>query len=417
MGKTIAYVISASAVFVSVALYFWQSRQLPPKPSPPMFNQLVSHPSGTNGYEDFVRAVDFANSSTAWQNYENGPDNPPIAVKRMTLADAKLQTCLTALRAGLNKQATFIHKNPGIETLYPEMKDFRSLARLLILDMDVKWTSHKNSDAVKVLEDGLAFGRAVEVGPMVSGIVGLYIQNHFLWAFAKNFNQMDVQDCQKVQKIVGEHLMAPDLQISLINSERDTYLHSFQHYRSNPMGLLKQLDPGPNAGAKEKTNFAEVCNMIVENPGVGPSIFDEAMKVLDKHNRLTIAELKRPTWKRVYPGPEERTSPAAKLIYSLCQPSYSIIGNRFAAEQALVQIIGVHAAVIQFKLQNGHLPDNIEQLKLGRMAVDPFTGRQLSYQRHKDENYEIKSEGPWDPGDSKRPPSGKRVPISVPVHF
>ncbi|MEP6754364.1 MAG: hypothetical protein ABJA67_02600, partial [Chthonomonadales bacterium] len=94
-----------------------------------------------------------------------------------------------------------------------------------------------------------------------------------------------------------------------------------------------------------------------------------------------------------------------------------VMGNRFAGEQALVQMIGVHAAVIQYKLQNGHLPDNIEQLSLGRIAIDPFTGRQFSYLKHENEKYEIKSEGPWDSGDWKRSPSGKRIPISVPVQF
>ncbi|MEP6757436.1 MAG: hypothetical protein ABJA67_18180, partial [Chthonomonadales bacterium] len=317
MGKTIAYVIAASVVVVSVALCFRQSKPLPPKPSPPMFNQLIPNPTGTNGYEDFVRAVDFANASAAWQNYENGPDNPPVAMKRMTLSDAKLRACLTALRAGLNKQATSIRKNPGLETLYLEMKDFRSLARLLIVDMDVKWTSHKNSDAIKVLEDGLSFGRAVEVGPIVSGIVGLYIENHILWAFARSLSQMDLQDCKMVSRIVGEHLRVPDPQIFLVKSERDTYLRSLHLYRSNPIGLLKQLDPGPNVGAIEKNDFAEVCRLIIENPGVGPSIFDQALQVLDKHYSLTLAELDRPPWKRVYPGPEERTSPASKLTYSL----------------------------------------------------------------------------------------------------
>ncbi len=90
------------------------------------------------------------------------------------------------------------------------------------------------------------------------------------------------------------------------------------------------------------------------------------------------------------------------------------MGDRFASEQVLLQILGVHAAVLRYRWQHRHLPGSLEELRLGDLAIDPFTRKSLTYQRVDDHTYEIGSAGAYDPGDAKRPPTGQRVSIIVP---
>jgi N-acetylneuraminic acid mutarotase len=401
---------------ISIPIYCMQNA-LAHKDAPrPNFPRLFPKPTGQNGYEEFVQAVDLANASTVWQEYENAPDEqggPTLAMKRRVLADPTVQCVLATLRTGLKKHIRPPQEPVEIQTLFPELKSFRSVARLLCMEMDVLFADGQTSKATDCLNEGLEFGRGVEVGTLISGVVGLYIQNITLQAFSPHLNQLTPRDCETLIRITTNHLNLPDPQIALVASERDMYVRSFRKYRADAGALLDQIGPGPNAEAAAQQDYADVRGLVRAHPDSGTMILDQAAEIVSAHYDRALSEIKRSSWERKYPGPIERVSPASRLIYSLCPPSYSRLSDRFASEHVMVQILALHAAVLRFGRRHGRLPASLEELKPGKRSVDPFTGRSLVYERLDGEAYRISSAGAYDLGDSRRPPTGKRVPITV----
>jgi len=163
----------------------------------------------------------------------------------------------------------------------------------------------------------------------------------------------------------------------------------------------------------ERLDYASVCRTVRSNPESGKEIFDQAAAILRTHFDGTIAELGHEVWDRQFPGPVERESAAAKLVYSLCPLSYSRVSDRFACVQARVQLLAIYASLVKYHATTGHLPNDLGTLKLGRIPVDPFTGTAIAYRHSGDNEFTIGSVGAFDPGTPKRPAIGARVPITV----
>lgn len=403
---------------ISIALFSAQNTSVHREPSLPNFPKLFPRPTGHNGYEDFVMASDLFNASPACQDYENendidAPRTAALGTERKVLADPMGQRVLAAMRAGLRKRVRSPREAPELHTQVPELKTFRAIGRLLCAEMEVRFADGQTSRAIDCLNDGLNFGRAVKISLPIGGVTGLYIENITLHAFSLHLKQLALPDCVKLIHVASDQLKRPDPQVFLVPAERDMFLRSLQKYRTDAVALLDQMDPGPNASASAHDDYTNVCRAVRSNPNSDAALFDQAAALVSEHYDQSLAEIKRPVWERQYPMPSERDSLAAKLVYAFVPPSYSRMGDRFASERVMLQILALHAAVLHYRQQSGHLPGSVEELKLGSLAVDPFTGTPLVYRRIGDQAYEICSVGAFDPGSSKHPPTGLRIPIVV----
>lgn len=415
MTGTRLFALMVLGAAVSVAIRGAQHGSILPNAPPAVFPQLFPNPTGHNGYEEFVKAVDLLNASPVCQEFEDVyKPAPTLEIKRELLADPTARRVLAMTRSGLTKRIQTPRLAPELQTLTPELGAFRAVARLICAEMDVSFADGQTARAVDCLNDSLRFGRAVQVGTLMSGVVGLYIENIALRAFSNHLDQLTIADCDKLIRVANAHLKLSDPQIALVASERDMYLRSLRMYRTDAGALLDKLDPGPNASVSDHRDYAGVCQLVRANPESGAAIFDQAAQLAGSFFDQTLSQLRRPVWERAYPGLIERDSPAAKLIGSICPPTYSRMGDRFASEHVMVQILATHAAVLRYHRRHGRLPVNLEVLNPGSLAIDPFIGGSLVYQRLADEAYEVSSAGAYDPGDSNHAPTGERVPIAVP---
>jgi hypothetical protein len=378
---------------------------------PPSYRTIFPNPSGKNGYEEFVLAADLANACPEWQEYENS-QNPNFDRKRTLLADPKIRQILSTLRQGLSKPTEDPRPAPDLATLPTELKAFRSVGRLLVVEMETYFADGETSKAVDCLGDGLKYGRACQTGTLMSGVVGLYIENICLSAFAPHLDQLSEGDFVKLGKIARTELTSPDVQIGLISRERDMVVRSFRKFRNDAQSLLAEVGPGPGP-AQNRSDYNEVCQLVKTSPTLGPEIFDSAAVLIATHYNRTLAEFRKPPWMRSFPGPVERSSPEAKLAYSVCPPTYSNLSDRFTVERVHLQILAVHSAVQAYASLHKRLPASLAELNLGFVEKDPFTGELLEYDRMEDGNYAISSAGAYDPGNSKRPPSLTRVAIRI----
>jgi hypothetical protein len=176
---------------IPVAIYFEQSAFSRVVTPPPIFPKLFPKPTGQNGYEEFVMAADLINSSRVWQEYERvyfDHPGPTLIMKRRVLFDPTVQRALTLIRAGLRKRIQSPRPYPELQTLVPELPAFRSLGRLLGVEMSVNFADGRNSQAIECLRDALMFGYRIQAGTLFSGVVGLYVDDVALREFGDHLN-------------------------------------------------------------------------------------------------------------------------------------------------------------------------------------------------------------------------------------
>jgi hypothetical protein len=376
------------------------------------YARLFPAPSGHNGYEEFAQAADLSNASKPWQEYERGGSDA-LDLKRRVLADPLNQRALEAVRAGMRKPIVYPHPAEELTTLLPELRDFRSVGRLIKTEMEVRLADGQTSKALDCLDDGLSFGRGVQAGALNSGVVGLLVENTILKSFSRHLDQLNLRDCDKLSGIARRRLTQEDVQPGIVSRERAVYARTFRNHRSDALGLLSTLDPGPNASRTARTEFSDVREMLRRKPEEGPALVDSMVELINTHYIATLGELKRPVWARGYPATQDRSSPAARLLFAICPRSYAQCGDRFASERTLLQLIAVHAAVIRYRIQHKHLPDELEQVNPGDIGTDVFTGGPLRFTRLGEDKWEVSSAGPWDRGDESSGSGGRRTPIIV----
>src|SRR6476661_2926813 len=78
----------------------------PPPRTPSLFQQVIPHPTGQNGYEELVAAAEELRKSKVYQEAERlsgTPEGVPLASKRRAMADGPVIRAFTLLKRGLSK--------------------------------------------------------------------------------------------------------------------------------------------------------------------------------------------------------------------------------------------------------------------------------------------------------------------------
>lgn len=372
-----------------------------------LFQQLFPQPTGQNGYEELTAAGDFLKKSVLWQEIERAGSPLTLAEKRRVLMDAMAKRALESLRAGLGKSIATPHVNIDDETRLPEMASFRSLARLISLEMYVDFADGRVGDAVTHLTDALRFGYSVQSGMVIGGLVGVAIDAIGMRQMTDHMDQLSARDCDRLTALASDWLDLPDPQIGLMDGELGSDLRMLSKYRSQPGKLRDALGPQKDDSPNGRRLVA-LLQSLADNPSAaGPMLDDAGAKITAFHDKV-VASLKLPIWERKEIDPALDDSPASVIAGAII-PSVNQASDRFGREQAQVQLLGVHAAIRRYRWEHDALPSSLELLKLGRLGIDPFIGRPFTYRRIGDKTYEISSAGPLNREEGAAP--GSRTPI------
>src|SRR5262249_2753100 len=162
------------------------------------------------------------------------------------------------------------------------------------------------------------------------------VENTTMRSFAQHLDELNLQDCDRLSKIVNKHLARRDVQFDILAKERDIYVRTFRNHRSDALGLCNVLEPGPNAAKSEREDFLAIREMLRQNPEEGPKLMDRIVDLVNVQLDATLTEIKRPVWERDYPTSQDHTTPAARLLFVFCPRSYARFGDRFASERTLL---------------------------------------------------------------------------------
>src|ERR1044071_6387605 len=123
-----------------------------------IFREFFPSPTGQNGYEELVKAGDVIKESALWKTMEPRMGELTLAEQRQLMSDPAVRRALDLMRLGIRKPVITPHKNGDDETRFPELSRFRSVARLLSIEMYVQLADGKVSQAIDTLADTLRFG-------------------------------------------------------------------------------------------------------------------------------------------------------------------------------------------------------------------------------------------------------------------
>ncbi len=321
-----------------------------------IFRKLFPMPTGANGYEELALAGELARSSKPLEAANE--TGATLAVKRRAMADPPVQKALSLLRAGLDKPIRSPRGHEG-EPSFEAFSLMRGLSRLVYVEMYVLLADGRVSNAIESLRDGLRLGYALQSDMIIGGLVGVAMDAMVIGRFTRHVEQLADRDCVRLLALANEWMAAPDPLLNALDAERGF--------------MLKHLG---------ELTTANVLNG------------DEIGRILSARLDLVKESLRKPLWERKPLPPIEGDSPAAQAARALnLDAVYTQSLTSFAKEQAKMQVLGVHAAIRKYRWDNDRLPATLDELRLGRLAIDPFTGKPLLYNRTGETTYELTSEG------------------------
>jgi hypothetical protein len=386
------------------------SAQIPAAPpEPSIFSQLFPQPTGNNGYEELVLAGQLTRHNEALDALMAGSGT--LNDKRNALAQPDIARALALIREGLRKP--ILSPRAGLpideETRYPDMMLMRQLARLLKIKQYVLLADGRTGEAIDCLRDGLRIGYLVQADSLLSGLVGIAVDAILLDATARHLEQMSVGDCDRLLKLVHEWLEAPSPAESVLTAERDMALRLLQKRRSDPTSLRALLKENT---AADDPDASAIRTFLADNPSATEGLIDQTMALVQAQYAQLIASLRQPYWERQETRLKDPDSLSSRL-YHVITADMGQVTERYARDRVNVQLLGLQTALRRFRWEYERLPASLSELNDDRLTIDPFTGKPFVYRRNGD-TYELSSAGPYDRGDQEHPPSGERVPISLP---
>ena len=398
------YLVSASLsfVFATGLLNQCSAQDQPPKTN---FSIVITRPTGNNGYEELVMATDVLRTSKE-ANTASGSSDLTLRQKRDILAIPVVQRALDLITAGLNKPVSSPREQMDENTVFPELAGFRQLSRILMMKLYVELADGRVSSAIDTLRTGLSLGYAIQFDTLIGGLVGIAIDGIMLKRSAMAVDQASVKDCNALISLARQWMALPDPAIKIFEAEKFFETGILKKHKNNVNQLASALLDAPGT-----PDNADLKGQLLADPQGTAAAVDSAVLKVEEHFDYLISELKKPMWQRKIGEIKHDNSLGGKLA-ELITPVTSRVNDRFAQDQAMVQLLGVHAAIRKYRWENDKLPNSLEEMKLGDLAVDPFNGKLLSYKRIDDRTFELYSIGPVERDDAGME-TGSRKRVSL----
>ncbi len=367
------------------------------------FARLFPKPDGQNGYEELVLASDLVANNQDFTRIE--AENTTLTFQRAVLREPSIQRALTLIRRGLAKGTLSPRAEVHVDTLLPELAQFRRVARLLKVLVRVQMADGQTADAIETVRLGLRFARATDTDTLISSLVAAAIDAICTSAIADHLGQLSARDCEALYRLCLEWLRLPDPTLHALDMERQNARVMIEDLkRQTPSQWIQNLGLQNDAFAQ-----AELRRITAE-PGAADAIFDEAGRRLARCFEQALREVQKPVWQRDWAPDPAPTDPAGYL-FGFLKPPLSHVSDGFARDQARLRLLACHCAIRRYRWEHDRLPDSLAVLQLGDLAVDPFSGLPLLYTAS-GSDYRLVSVGAPAPADDPQAVNGRR-PLSV----
>jgi hypothetical protein len=350
-----------------------------------------------------------------------------LAQKRAALADPSVQRALTLLRIGLNRPNRV---SEDLGNQFPQFANVRTLARLLAVELYVAFADGRTRAALSTVDDGLRLGYAAKPAGTIGALVGAAVDAIVLNLFARHLDQLSARDCELLLLQMRRYLSLPDPVLAAWRAERAYGMRSviaplLEAFSKEDLtgdlegiGDMKELTPAQRAEfAALRTDPAARAAFVAALRRRFEAVYDSA----EAEYRAGPA---RPAAAAAVSAPSATPPPSGRGLADVIGdglapgilPVMSRTAQRMHENQAHARLLAVHAALRRYRWEYNRYPERLDELNLGALAADPFTGGLLTYARLPDgSGYTLESIGPPELDDTGKPLGDKRRKVTLPL--
>ncbi|CAN5642713.1 hypothetical protein BH11ARM2_BH11ARM2_11160 [soil metagenome] len=342
-----------------------------------ILNELIPHPTGMNGYEEFLKVIDLSKSDPRYQEalilINSRPvDGEILADRRKGVEIA--QPLLRMLRAGAVKPIAYPSRSFEKDLHYSDNFSARAIGRLLLASAYVQLAEGQSSGAVTDLLVGLRYMDVqARNGRLIGALIAMAIYSQ-AWALLNaHFDSFAPADLAKIEAIANDLVEHPawsevaekemEFQIAMMDfTERETE---------------KSLSESPNE--PEMQAWAKL------GPSGRKILFEDARRIVQ--SRLTdIETLGRKDEKDWISFPEEdipeladdmMAKDPAKAIRNIAEMSSQMAGALFALERMKWRIVRLTARMRRIMAEEDRVPTAFPNDLPPNYTYDGLTGGQL----------------------------------------
>jgi hypothetical protein len=454
-----------NSLIVSLAVIAIQSAQ-----QGSLLREVVPNPTGRNGYEDFLSAIDALGylkdedrrlpidfylrwSPDAYERLLAEAKRPPGDIskeelewheahkprpadldlaKRLDALDSlevkremvtRFKAALTHFKTGLGKQVWAPTRKRSLFDDLPELLEFRKLGQFLDAAAVVSFADGKPNEAAGYLIDSMTFATLIREQSLMHSTVAQGVNGMALATIEKHLDSLPLAASKRLSQVADEYHFRNEAVTRLITNEMATSIQSIIDIAFDPKMMEEMDEEDP-----------ESRHLIAQLRALTPQRRANLERLIriqgQEHLQKALVKLNRPEseWTKSPADPPEEDSDRVPktLEEAVISMSDYFYGSDDAALSSIAlsrcqfRLLWLHAKVIQHRWEKGALPNSLSDVADKSRISDPLSGGEFAYERVGFHGFRIYSRGSAETGEvdlrhrRQRTPSGGYVPPPSP---
>ncbi len=310
---------------------------------------------------------------------------------------------LDLLIQGASRPQCFLPYTVSFNTLFTDLSNLRQLARLLVLRIRYDLATEDGMDAVKHFQVGIRFVRDVQgSGVVLDYLVGVAMEALISSPFREQIDYFSAKECRLLVNHLRGVEAEPEPLMSALRHDFEVdrrFLRTLQNdQESTPEqmemleGLLSFAESGESEEETSKpTPEVEEIRKVMQDPLSRRAFLARVLDLFEQYHQQLMDGLQRPWGAQQVPSPPEPSGDLASFfINSVIFSGGNSLLNRALLMRTERRLLMLRFALRAYKLRYGSYPQRLEDLKLGDLILDPFTGKPFAY-RLVGDTYELRS--------------------------
>jgi hypothetical protein len=387
-----------------------------------IYRQVVEKPDINNGYEDYLRAADMvthharlgvfmswtpkqyqellADKQTradakkeddwAWSDVDElrlsiareVKDADHLSVQR--LITKEFTAPLDRIRIGNQKRVWNPREKVDLVTLFPELAQFKSLAKMFRADAYVRLADGESSIATNNLLDGLTFARRIGGQSLISDLVSIACTAIVLAAFDEHLDRFTAKDARKIAAYCEAALSEPLTFIQSMRQERESTVAMVDEIFNSPETARAFLSFDEDESSQRLEKY--VKDMSASERGSVKALFKRKVSEIFGAFEARLGK-DESTWLAAMDSqlPPEPTTVAnaedcVDALLNVITPFYPQAIVSVLKSRAQLRLLGLHARIIEFKWQTTKLPTSLAETASAEQRLDPLTKTEFRYE-------------------------------------
>lgn len=339
-----------------------------PNDPPSLYRAVVSKPNPDNGYEDFLRALDYLKDNrfrTMLASVLNDRNKPILEGRRQLVQ--RFAFSLNAVRNGLRKKVFNPQNIVEPTTGFPEVAWMPDMTLLFLAEASVRQAYGNPSGALQSCFDAYEFNSAIQrSGPIEAYVGGIEPKKKVMAEVVRMLPTCALPELSMIEKWAAARLAAADL------------LESLRFERLNVEGQLDNVVAGKwrNRTDRENALLQQLGALSFADRQVARGLVEKDVK---HALSLWTAMLQTPegNWRQPdFPRYSEYGEPFVQQLNALIEPSVKAL----AVERAKLRMILVACRIYAYRWNFERYPAKLSDAVDESLALDPLTGRPFTYE-------------------------------------